>query len=101
MYSRIQCGIGCQPMSCRFIGQRPMPQWQSLPRELNRQVDRGNHAVGSGHSFPGDLERGAMVGARSWKWQTESDVHAIVKGVKLERYQSLIVVHAEHRVELP
>ena len=67
--------------------------------QLNCKIDRGDHAVGSRHSFAGNFKRSAMIWTGASKWKAQRDIHAFVKGVQLERDQPLIVVHAKNRVE--
>src|SRR5216117_4090063 len=45
----------------------------------SRQVDGGDHPIGPGDAFAGDVGRGAVVGRRAHERQAESDVHAIVE----------------------
>src|SRR5215475_3655420 len=52
--------------------------------QFNRQINRGDHAVGFRDSFRGDLECGAVIGTRSRKGEAERRVHA---GVKLEEFE--------------
>ena len=68
-------------------------------RQLHREINRGDHAVGTRDSFAGNFKRGAVIGTGARKRKAERHVHAVVKCVKLQRDQSLIVIHAEHRVE--
>ena len=67
--------------------------------EFNREVDRGDHAVGAGDSFAGNLKRSAVIGTSARKRQTQGHIHAIVKCVQFQRDQSLIVIHAENGIE--
>ena len=68
-------------------------------REFHGEIDRRDHAVGSCDSFSGNFKRGAVIGTGARTRQTERHVHAVVKCVQLKRNQSLIVIHAKHRVE--
>src|SRR5438067_2530804 len=73
--------------------------WLSLfLRELRGQVDRRNHAVGACDAVAGDIEGSAVIGAGAGKGQAESNVHAGMEGVQLQRDQTLIVVKAESSV---
>ena len=67
-----------------------------LRGQFHREFDRGDHAVGARDSFAGDFERGSVIRTRARKWQAQRHIHALVKGVELQRNQSLIVIHAEH-----
>src|SRR6266404_5571891 len=67
--------------------------------QFNRQIDRGNHAIGFRDSFPRDFKRGAVIGTGAGERQAERRVHAVMKRVQFERDQSLIVIHAKHGVE--
>ena len=68
-------------------------------RQLRREINCGDHAVGSRDTFAGDFKCSAMVRTGAREWQPERYVHAAVKCVQLQRNQSLIVVHAKHRIE--
>jgi len=71
------------------------------PGKCGGEADGGFHAVGAGNASTGDLEGGAVVGARSHKWEAERDIHAFVKGMELQRDQPLVVIHAKDTIELP
>ncbi|KAF5408223.1 MAG: hypothetical protein Udaeo2_15990 [Candidatus Udaeobacter sp.] len=40
-----------------------------------------------------------MIGTGARKRKTERHIYALVKGVKFQRDQPLIVIHAEYRIE--
>jgi hypothetical protein len=40
-----------------------------------------------------------MIGTGARKRKAKRHIHTLVKGVKFQRNQSLIVIHAEHRIE--
>jgi hypothetical protein len=67
-------------------------------RELRGQVDRGDHTVWARDAFAGDIERGAVIGTGARKRQAEGDVHAGMKGVQLQRNQTLVVIQTESSV---
>src|SRR5215212_7560291 len=68
-------------------------------RKLRRQVDRRDHTVRTRDVPAGDLESRAVIGTGSRKRKAKRDVHAVVECVKLKRYQTLVMVHAEHAIE--
>ena len=67
---------------------------------MRGQLHGCEHAVWSRDAFAGNLKRGAVIGAGARKRQTESDVHAFVKRMQLERDEPLIVIHAKDAVPL-
>src|SRR5213076_2987736 len=70
----------------------------SRPRHFHREIDRGDHAVRPRNVFAGDVEGGSVIGACARERKTERYVYAFVKGVQLQRNQSLVVIHAKHGV---
>ena len=68
--------------------------------QLRCEIDCCDHAIGARDAFAGDLERGAVIGAGARKRETKRYVHTAVKRVDLQRYQTLIVIHAENSIEL-
>src|ERR1051325_850286 len=70
-----------------------------FPRQFHREIDRCDHAIGTRDALSGDLKCSAMIRTGAREWQPQSYVHAAVECVQLERDQSLVVVHAKHRVE--
>ena len=68
-------------------------------REFHREINRGDHAVGTRDAFARNFKCSAVVGTGARKRQPERYVHAAVECVQLQRNQSLIVVHAKYRVE--
>ena len=68
-------------------------------RQLHREINRGDHAVGTRDAFARNFKCSAVVGTGAGKRQPERYVHAAVERVQLQWDQSLIVVHAKHRVE--
>ena len=69
-------------------------------REFNREVDRGDHAIGPGNAFAGNLESGPVIRARPGKRKTQRHVHALMEGMQLQWNQALIMVHAEHSIPI-
>src|SRR6267378_7747875 len=67
--------------------------------ELHRKIDGGDHAVRSRESFSGNFKRSAVIGAGPREGETQRHVHTFVKGMQLQWDQSLIVIHAKHRIE--
>ena len=67
--------------------------------QFGGKIDGGDHTVRTSHSFTGNFERGAVIGAGARKGKPKRHVHTLVKGVEFQRNQSLIVIHAEYRVE--
>src|SRR5436190_21353985 len=67
-------------------------------RHFHREVHRGYHAVRPRNVFAGDVEGRSVIGACPREGKTESYVYAFVKGVQLQRNQSLVVIHAKHGV---
>ena len=49
------------------------------------EVDGGDHSVGAGDAFPGDVGRGAVVGGGAHEREAERDVHAVVEREQLGR----------------
>ena len=68
-------------------------------RQFHREVDRGDHAVGARDPFSGNFKRSAVIGAGPREGETQRHVHTFVKGMQLQWDQTLIVIHAKHRVE--
>src|SRR2546430_13675163 len=68
--------------------------------EFHCQIDRCEHAVGSRDSLAGNFKCCAVIGTGARKWEAQRDVHTFVKGMQLQWDQSLIVIHAKHRVEV-
>ena len=71
----------------------------TLSAQLHREIDRGDHAVGTRDAFAGNFKRGAVIGTGARKRQAKRHIHTAVEGVQFQWDQSLIVIHAEHRVE--
>src|SRR5207248_8854041 len=69
-------------------------------RKIHGEIDRCDHTVGTGNSLAGNFKCGAVIGTGSRKRKAKRYVHTLVKGVKFQRDQSLIVIHAEYRIEL-
>ena len=67
--------------------------------QFGGKIDGGDHAVRAGDSFAGNFKRGAVIGTGARKRKAKRHVHTFVKGVKFQRNQSLIVIHAEYRIE--
>src|SRR5262245_24471833 len=67
--------------------------------QVNGKIDRGYHAVGPGDSFAGNFKCSAVIGTGARKRKTERHIHTLVKGVKFQRDQTLIVIHAKYRIE--
>ncbi len=67
--------------------------------QLHGEINRGDHAVRAGDSFAGNFKRGAVIGTGARKRKPKRHVHTLVKGVEFQRNQSLVVIHAEYRVE--
>ena len=67
--------------------------------QFHREINRGDHAVGTRDAFARNFKCSAVVGTGARKRQPERYVHAAVECVELQRNQSLIVVHAKYRVE--
>ena len=57
--------------------------YRSVLRKVYREIDRGNHAVGSRDSFSGNFKCGAVISTGARKRKTQRDIHAFVKCVKL------------------
>ena len=55
----------------------------TVSRQFYGEIYRGDDAVGSRDSFPGNIKRGAVIGARPGKWKAQRDVHSFVKGMQL------------------
>ena len=53
-----------------------------------------------GAAGAGEIKGGAVVGAGAGKGKAEGDIHAGVEGQQFERDEALVVIHAEHAVEL-
>ena len=70
-----------------------------LHGQLHGEINRGDHAVGTGDSFAGNFKRSAVIGTGARKRKTECHIHALVKGMKFQRDQTLVVIHAEYRIE--
>src|SRR6266576_6569879 len=68
-------------------------------RKLHGEINSGDHALRTGDSFAGNFKRSAVIGTGAGKRKAKRHIHALVKGVKFQRNQSLIVIHAEHRIE--
>src|SRR5205823_9617235 len=66
----------------------------------HREINGGDHAVGASDAFPGNFKCCAVIGTGARKWEAQRDVHTFVKGMQLQWDQSLIVIHAKHRVEV-
>src|SRR4029453_10266979 len=84
--------VGVKPMST-LAGRH------SVSRKHDCEINRGDHAVRTGHSSAGNFKRGAVIRTGARKRKPKRHVHALVKGVEFQRNQSLIVIHAEYRVE--
>ena len=69
--------------------------------ELAGHAERRDHARRVGAPPAGDVVRGTVIGRRAHHWEAGGEVHAIGEVQQLERRQSLIVVHADDRVEVP
>jgi hypothetical protein len=67
--------------------------------QLYGEINRRNHAVWTRDSFAGNFERGAVIGTGTGKRKAKCHIHTFVKGVKFQWDQTLIVIHAEHRIE--
>ena len=68
--------------------------------KVGGEADGGFHAVCTGNAATGDVEGRAVVGARADKWQAKRDIYSFVEGMEFERDEALIVIHAQHSVEL-
>src|SRR2546423_4568493 len=81
------------------LRERDESAWSfSLSGEFHREIDRGDHAISPRNVFAGDVEGRSMIGACAREGKTERYVYAFVKGVQLQRNQSLVVINAKHGV---
>ena len=70
----------------------------SFFRQLHCELDGGDHAVRSRDSFARDLKSRAMIRTGTRERKPEGDVHSFMEGMQLQWNETLIVIHAEHRV---
>src|SRR5262249_20122312 len=50
--------------------------------QVRCEIDRRDHAVGSGDSFAGNFKRSPVIGTGASERKTERHIHTLVKGVK-------------------
>src|SRR5262245_26620421 len=50
--------------------------------QVRCEIDRRDHAVGSGDSFAGNFKRSPVIGTGASERKTECHIHTLVKGVK-------------------
>src|SRR5205814_7849017 len=81
------------------ISRDPSTLLRMTSLQLHREINCGDHAVGPRDSFPGYLECSPVIRARARQGEAQRYVHAAVERVQLQRNQSLVVIHAKHRVE--
>ena len=71
----------------------------TIASQLYGEINRRNHAVRTRDSFAGNFKRCAVIGTGTGKRKAKGHIHTLVKGVKFQWDQTLIVIHAEHRIE--
>src|SRR4029453_8293814 len=72
----------------------------AAPRELDRELDGRVETAWIGAPAPGDVERGAVVDRSAHDRQAERYVHRVTEAGCFKRWQTLIVIHREYRIEL-
>ena len=68
-------------------------------REPRRIIERPKKTARFRDTSSGDIERRPMVDGRPNDRQPQRDIHCPFKVEQLQRYMSLIVVHAYHGIE--
>src|SRR6476620_5887202 len=68
--------------------------------KLRGQQNRRNHALGIGNAKARDVERGPVIDRRPHERQTQGDIDRMAECNQLHRNQSLVVITADHDIEL-
>src|ERR1043165_2539914 len=73
-------------------------QFPKVLSQFHSEIDRRDHAVGTGDSPAGNFKRSAVIGTGARKRKAKRHVHTLVKCVKFQRNQSLVMIHGEYGI---
>src|SRR4030095_5693533 len=73
-------------------------QFPKVLSQFRSEINRGDHAVGTRDTFASNFKCSAVIGTGAGKRKAKRHVHTLVKRVKFQRNQSLIMIHGEYRI---